>query len=298
MQQRVPDLAVVQLGGRCLEAVGHAAVGIDADVRVRREIDPPDQFLILLTAEIPVVALPGGRHLGVARTGLVLGRGRRVDDLAQAHSNRWRSPAHIHQRARAQRDALVHQMRVHLRKDRFRQPVPLQEVAEVQDSGLVRDPVVAQLDPGKAPHRLAVIERLFRHRIAQGIPVLQEVDPEHRRKRHRRPPALRPDLRIMQRDQRKKPIPGHHRIHLRQKLLATCDLLLHRVTQAGKGGLFRHRQGSLQGCPSLPDQAERGGFFRRSLARLMSQALLRPLAQPVSLAGPLIRKLSPQRLER
>ena len=73
MQERVPNLAVVQLCGRGLQAVGHAAIRIDANVRVRREIDPPDQFLIRLTAEIPVVALLGGRHLGVARPGLVLG---------------------------------------------------------------------------------------------------------------------------------------------------------------------------------------------------------------------------------
>ena len=35
-------------------------------------------------------------------------------------------------------------MRVHLGKDRLGQAVPLQEVAEVQDRGLVRDPVIAQ----------------------------------------------------------------------------------------------------------------------------------------------------------
>ena len=56
----------------------------DVDVGVRRENCPPDSFLILLTPEIPVVARLGGRHFGVARLGLVLGGGRRVDDLAQA----------------------------------------------------------------------------------------------------------------------------------------------------------------------------------------------------------------------
>ena len=43
VQQFVPDLTVVQLGRRCLQTVGHAAVGIDADVGFH--------------AEIPVVAL-------------------------------------------------------------------------------------------------------------------------------------------------------------------------------------------------------------------------------------------------
>ncbi len=38
MQQRVPDLAVVQFGRRGLEAVGHAAVHIHADVGFHSEI--------------------------------------------------------------------------------------------------------------------------------------------------------------------------------------------------------------------------------------------------------------------
>ena len=49
MQKLIPDLAVVQPCRRGLQAVHHAAVGIDADMRVRREIDPPDRFLILLS---------------------------------------------------------------------------------------------------------------------------------------------------------------------------------------------------------------------------------------------------------
>ena len=79
MRQVVPDLAVRcpavecvafdergQLGGRGLEAVDHAAVRVDANVGFH--------------AEEPVVALLGGRHLGVMRPRLVLCRGRRIDD--------------------------------------------------------------------------------------------------------------------------------------------------------------------------------------------------------------------------
>jgi hypothetical protein len=57
-------------------------------------------------------------------------------------------------------------MRIHIREDRLRQPVPLQQMAEVEDGGLIRNAVVAQLDPGKAAHCLAVIQHLFRHRVA------------------------------------------------------------------------------------------------------------------------------------
>jgi hypothetical protein len=53
----------------------------------------------------------------------------------------------------------------------------------------------------------------------------------------------------MGRDQRQKPRPRHHRIHLGQELLAPRDLLLHRIAQAVKGRLFRHRQGSSTALP-------------------------------------------------
>jgi len=88
-----------------------AALGVDADVSFH--------------TEEPVLALLRGRHLGVSRPGLILGRGRRVDDRG------------IHKCARAQGDALVSEVCIHLCKERLGQPVPLQQVAEVEDGGLV-----------------------------------------------------------------------------------------------------------------------------------------------------------------
>lgn len=49
----------------------------------------------------------------------------------------------------------------------------------------VGDAVVAEFDPGEPPHRLAVIQSPFGHRIAQSLPVLEEVDPQHRLRRQR-----------------------------------------------------------------------------------------------------------------
>lgn len=60
VQQSIPDLAIVQLGRRGLEAVDHATSGVDADVRFH--------------TEEPVIPLLRGRHFGVSRPGLVLGR--------------------------------------------------------------------------------------------------------------------------------------------------------------------------------------------------------------------------------
>ena len=233
MQQFGPDLTVVDPGGGGLQTVHKPTVRIDAHMRVRREIDPLDQFLILLTAEIPVVALLGGRHVGIPGLFLVLGRRRRIDD------------GRVHQRARPQLNPLVGQMRVHLSKHRLRQAVTLQQVAEVQDRRLVRDPIIAQFDPGKAAHSLAVVEGILGHRVAQGIPVLQEIDPQHRLQRHRRPTALRPGFGVVRFNQPEQTTPRYDHVHLRQELLAPCLLLLHHMLQTGKGRLLRHRLGSL-----------------------------------------------------
>ena len=68
-----------------------AAVGIVASMRVRREIDLPDQFLSLRTREIPDITHVGGRNLAVTRTRPVLGRRWRVDDCCidqRARTNR------------------------------------------------------------------------------------------------------------------------------------------------------------------------------------------------------------------
>jgi hypothetical protein len=249
VQEVVPDLAVVDLCRRRLQAV-HVVPG----ARLRRDTAAGIHADMGLHPEIPVVALLRRRHLGIAGARLVLRRRRRVDDRR------------IHQRARAQRDPLVRQMRIHRGEERLRQTMPLQQVAEVEDRGLVGDAVVARLDPREMPHRLAIVEALLGHRIAQRIPVLQEIHPQHRFQRHRRAPALRPGLRVMRFDQREQPGPRHHRVHLGQERLPPRHLLLHRVAQARQGRLFRHRRGSFFLRISLSQPTQSARFFRRSLS--------------------------------
>ena len=69
----------------------------------------------------------------------------------------------------------------------------------------------------------------------------------------------------MRRDQRQKSRPRHHRVHLRQEQFPPRLLRLNRIAKTRKGGLFRHRHGSLRMCQTLPHHAESGRFFRRSL---------------------------------
>ena len=133
------------LGGGGLQTVDDAAVGIDAHMG--------------LHAKVPVVALPVRGHLGVTGLRPVLRRRRCVDDRR------------IDQRAGAKRNALACKIGIYLGEDRLCQSVPFQQMPEVQDGGLIRDTVIAKLDPGKPAHGLAVIKALFRHRVAQRVPV-------------------------------------------------------------------------------------------------------------------------------
>ncbi len=90
---------------------------------------------------------------------------------------------------------------------------------------------------------------------------------QHCLQRHRRTATFRPGLGVMRCNQPQQPTPRHHRIHLRQNQLPPRLLFLHRVAQAGKGGLFRRRQAFSWGCPDLSDQTESGRFFRGSFEK-------------------------------
>ena len=48
-----------------------------------------------------------------------------------------------------------------------------------QDRGLIGDPVTDQLDASQAEHVRHLDQGLFHRRIAEGIPLLQQVDPQH-----------------------------------------------------------------------------------------------------------------------
>ena len=142
----------------------------------------------------------------------------------------------IHERARAQRYPLVGEVAVHLGEQLLGQRVRLQQVAEVQDRRLVRDPVIAKLDAREVPHGVAVIQHLLGHRVAQRIPFAGGSTPAASSPGHRRAPAFRPRLRIVRLDQRKEPGPRHHCVHLGEEFLTPRLLLLHRVAEAGMAG--------------------------------------------------------------
>ena len=116
--EQLPLLPVQQL--RQLGDVGYAGSGrshrMDDTALIRSDVQ--------LHAEVPVLALVGLLHLGVAsRTG-VLGRTRRRDDGG------------VHDGSRAQQQPALFQQARHRIEDGFGQPVLLKQMAKAQNRGL------------------------------------------------------------------------------------------------------------------------------------------------------------------
>jgi hypothetical protein len=96
---------------------------------------------------VPVLALLGLVHLGIALARGVLCRTGRLDDRR------------IHNRASAHHQPIVLQQQVHPLEDAFGNVVRLQQVAKIQDRRLVGHPSLRQF--GKPTHRQTVVQRLF-----------------------------------------------------------------------------------------------------------------------------------------
>jgi hypothetical protein len=123
---------------------------------------------------MPLVALLGLMHLGIAHFFLVLGRGRGGDDRG------------IDDCPLAHQQPSLRQHRADLVKQTFGQLVLLQPMAEMEHCRRVGHRVAVQLDAGKAAQRLAVIKGILDRLVRQPVPLLHEVDTQH---------ALQPDWR-------------------------------------------------------------------------------------------------------
>ena len=192
---------VVHVGGRGDDRMDQAGVLIDTNMDFH--------------TEVPLVALLGLVHLRIPFPLIVLGgTGRRdqggIDDRALPH-----------------RHAPMAEVSLDGLKDLLPQLVFLQQVAEGQDRGLIWDPVTDQLDAGKTPHGGDLDQGLFHRRVAERVPVLQKMDPQHGGQRIGRPASFFARLGVVGLDQVDQRLPGHHHLHLREKLLP-FGLLLRR----------------------------------------------------------------------
>ena len=161
-----------------------------------------------LHPEIPLLPLTGLVHLRIALALLVLGRARGCDQGG------------IDDRALFHRHALLLQMGIHRLKDLLAKIVLLQEMAEAEDRGLIRDPLTDQVDACETTHRRHLDQGILHRWMTEVVPLLHQVNSQHGLQRVGRTATLAAGLGIVGLDQIDERIAGHNRLHLSQKLLS------------------------------------------------------------------------------
>jgi len=201
-----------------------------------------------LHAEIPLVALLGLVHLRIPLPFLVLGRTGRRDQGG------------IHNRPLPHRHTPLAELDLDGLKNLLAQLVLLQQVAEGEDRGLIRDPIADQLDARKAAHGGHLDQGLFHRRIAQRIPLLQQMDPQHGSQRIGRAAAFLAHFRVVGLNQVDQRLPRHHHLHLREKLLPFGLLLGRGQLVVGEAELLATHQPSPGMRLQAHFRADRLGF--------------------------------------
>lgn len=183
MQEAVGPDHIVDVARRASHGVHKTRVGIHTDVGIH--------------PEEPLVALLALVHLRGALPVLVLGRTQCSDQRGIDHR------AGVEQQAVDQREDLIGQF------------VALQQVAESKDRALVGQPAVSA-QAGELAQRRHVVQGLFHRWVAEGEPLLHEVDAQHRL--HCKGWAAFLSFGGIRRHQFNERRPRHHAFHLREKL--------------------------------------------------------------------------------
>ncbi len=132
-------LRIVYRGRRYHHRVDKPSARVAADVR--------------LHPKIPLITLLGLGHLRIPTAASVLRRWRRIDDRR------------VYDGPLAQQQSLLRQILLSLPEQLRRQIVALQKMTELADRRLVWHSIGFQINPGKAAHRLHVVERILHRRI-------------------------------------------------------------------------------------------------------------------------------------
>ena len=113
--------------------------------------------------------------------------------------------------------------------DRLENPladsVLLEEMAKIQDRGLIRNPLRDHIYPRKAPETGSINQHLLHQRIRDREPLLQQVNPQHHLQRERRPTSLGRRLVVNWMDHYMKDILGDSHFHLVEEDLPPSLLL-------------------------------------------------------------------------
>ncbi|MNL40704.1 hypothetical protein D3C87_1630730 [compost metagenome] len=115
-----------------------------------------------------------------------------------------------------------------------------EQAAKLQQRGRVWHRLDCQVDPGKRPHRHAVVQRVFQCLVRQPVPLLEEVNAQHPLKADRRPATFA--LGVVRLDRRNQARPRHHALHLRQEALAARHTLLAVTFRFRKTDLSLHHR--------------------------------------------------------
>lgn len=215
---------VADVGSSAHHRVHQTRVGIHPDVG--------------LHAKVPLVALSGLEHLGVAAACAVLGRAR------------CRNQGGVHHRALAQHEPVLEQHSVDHVEHLARQVVLLQQVSETQDGGFIGQRIFPDVEPRELAKHGRVIESLFHRRVREVELLLQKVDAQEHRHRIRGASAIGARRRHVRRNQRLKLTPRHHTLHLVKEPALARAFGLAFESSTGKAHLLHH--GSIRGVSRLP----------------------------------------------
>ncbi len=190
-------------------------------------------------SEVPLIALLGLVHLGIARARAVL---RRTGSCNQRG---------IDHRAALEQQPLVQKDCVDRGENLRAQIVRFEQMPKAQDGRLVRQAIPTDLKTCELLEQQHVVQRLFHRRVRQAEPLLKEVNTQHRLHRERRTPGLaRRRVRCNQRNELR---PWHHPVHLFEELALARSLARHLESRTANADLL-HRL-------SLSQQRPRRGTF-------------------------------------
>lgn len=161
-----------------------------------------------LHAEVPLVALLGLMHLGVAGFLFILGRGRDSDQRG------------IDNRAAGDLDTIGLKQCPHLGEHLLAEVVFFEQVSEFQQGRGIRDAFPAQIETAEFPEHRDVVHGVFSGFIGQVEPVGHPVHAQHPLQSNRRPAVA--SLRVVRFNQRAQRRLWHQALHLRQKLSLPC----------------------------------------------------------------------------
>lgn len=235
--EQLSDLRDIRhIGGSAMNVMNQAGLDISANMGLH-----PEEIL---------VAFLGLVHLGVALSLFVFGRtggmnNGGVDDVALAQGK-----------------AFFLQITVDDREDRRGQLMLFQQVPEVHDRG-VFGYRRAQGQAGELAHGRDFVERFFHGRIAQGEPVLQQMNAQHGVQRIGFSAAA--GVGVERLDQPQQTRPRHDLIHLGEEAFAACLLALAGIFEIGKAHLAHGGLGS----GGQPHFSTFEGLFGDSLAQTL-----------------------------